>query len=185
MDTLELPVVGHGPSRHGARRRGWGPSDRPPVGLRLFFGVLGVGAMLSTGALLLSDRAPGVLQAVFGDRARQLWERIDASARVDLPPGSELPGTDALVHIAIWAVVATLVGLTVWGWRGLVFVTVCLAAASGLLELAQGRYAETRAVEASDAVANLLGIGVGVVVVAVTYLLWSGVAGVVRRLARR
>jgi hypothetical protein len=185
MDTLELPIVDGEPATRIARRGGWGPTDRPPIASRLFAGVLGFGAMLSTVALLLSDRAPGVLSSMFGDRARRLWERIDASERVDLPPGSDLPATDFLVHIAIWAVVTTLVGLTIWGWRSLVIAAAGLAVASGLLELAQGRYAETRAVEARDAVANLLGIGVGLVAVACCYVAWSGVCAAVRRLRDR
>lgn len=182
MDTLELPIVEGADARHDDVSTGWGPDDRPPMASRLFVGVLGFGAMLSTVALLLSDRAPGALRSMFGDRARQLWERIDASERVDLPPGSELPATDFLVHIAIWAVVTTLVGLAIWSWRGLMFAAMGLAAASVLLELAQGRFADTRAVEVRDAIANLLGIAAGLVAAAACYLVWSGAAAGLRRL---
>ena len=182
MDTLERPVVPSAPQRPAGRRT-W-PRDRPPLPIRLLVGVVGVGAMLATVALLLSDRAPGVLRAVFGERARDLWERIDASDRVDLPPGSELPPTDFLVHVAIWAVVACLVGLAIWTWRGLMVGAVVLAASSALLELAQGRFAETRAVEVRDAVGNLWGIGLGVLVAAACYVAWSLLAALGRRLRR-
>lgn len=181
MDTLEIPITEGAPAHPDVSVSGWGPRDRPPMASRLFVGFLGFGAMLSTVALLLSDRAPGALRSIFGERARRLWERIDASERVDLPAGSELPATDFLVHIAIWAVVTTLVGLAIWSWRGLALAAAGLAAASVLLELAQGRYAETRAVEARDAFANLLGISAGLVAVALCYLIWSGLASAVRQ----
>ena len=160
------------------------PVDRPPLVSRLFAALLGLGAALGAAALLLSDRAPGAVRSVFGERARRLWERIDASERVDLPPGSELPPADFLVHIGIWAVVATLVGLAVWSWRGLLVAGVLLVASSAALELAQGRYAETRSVEARDAMANAIGIGVGLVVAAGCYVTWSAMAALARRLRR-
>lgn len=143
-----------------------------------------MGAMLSTVALLLSDRAPDALSAVFGDRARRLWARIDASERVDVPAAEDLPPTDFLVHVAIWAVVATLVGLAIWSWRGLIAAAVVLAGTSGMLELAQGRYADTRAVELHDAIANLLGISLGVAAVGCCYVVWSLAAASLRRLRR-
>ncbi len=181
MDTLEMPLI-DGFEAPRDEPSGWGPRDRPPMAVRMFVGVLGFGAMLSTVALLLSDRAPGALSSMFGDRARRLWERIDASERVDLPPGSELPATDFLVHIAIWAVVTTLAGLAIWSWRGLAVAAVGLAAASVILELAQGRYADTRVVEARDAVANLLGISGGLIAVVGCYFAWSGLSAALRRL---
>ncbi|BAN00399.1 hypothetical protein [Ilumatobacter coccineus] len=185
MDTLELPIIDGDTAPVEAAPSGWGPRARPPVASRLFVGLLGFGAILSTVALLLSDRAPGALSSMFGDRARRLWERIDASERVDLPPDSELPATDFLVHMSIWIVVTVLVGLAIWSWRGLALAAITLAVASVALELAQGRYADTRVVEARDAVANLLGIGVGLAVVVGCYLAWSAVASIVRGLRNR
>ena len=152
--------------------------------LRALVGVVALGAALSTVALLLSDRAPGLLRSLFGDRVLDLWARIDAAQPVDLPQRSDLPPTDFVVHVAIWAVVAALVGLTVWTWRGLVVASSALVTASVALELAQGRWSSTRAVEASDAIANFLGIAAGTVVAAACYLAWSGAAGLVGRLRR-
>lgn len=187
VDTLELPIV-ESPSTSAARsasaRRGPGPVDRPPLALRILIGLVGAAALLSVAALLLSDRAPGALSTMFGDRARRLWERIDASGRVEIEP-SELPPTDTLVHIGLWAVVVALVGLAVWSWRGLVASAVALAAVSGLLELAQGRYSTTRVVEGRDMAANLLGVGAGALVAASCYLLWSAGAAAVRALRTR
>ncbi len=178
-----MPVAGTTLSTRTPRAR-TSPRARPPFASRLFFGLMGVGAMLTTVALLLSDRAPGAIEVVFGDRARRLWERIDASERVDLPPASELPSTDFFLHVIIWAVVAGLVGLALWTWRGLVVAAVVLAAASAVLELAQGRYSTTRAVEASDVAANMVGIGLGLAAAGVCFVLWSTLAGLARLLGR-
>lgn len=147
----------------------------------MFVGLLGVAAMLTTAALLLSDRAPGILRTVLGDRARRLWERIDTGNRVDLASGSTVTQTDFMVHVALWTVVTVLVGFTIWTWRGLVIAVGILAATSIGLELAQGRYATTRNVEASDALANLVGIGAGATAAGFCFLAWSGVAVIVRR----
>lgn len=194
MNTLELPVVASdqpGPTTVGAhrtRRRRWAPQDRPAPGLRIFVGLLGVTAMLTTATLLLSDRAPGILRAVFGERAQRLWARIDADNRLDAPAGAvatEVTQTDFVVHVALWTVVAVLAGLAVWTWRGLVIVCIALASASVALELAQGRLATTRAVEATDAAANLVGIAVGATIAGVCYLVWSGAATARRRLSSR
>lgn len=158
------------------------PADRPPLAVRALLALTGLGAILMATALFLSDRAPGVVERMFGDRVRRLWERVDASERVDLPPASELPSTDFFVHVGIWAVVAGLVGLALWTWRGLAVSALVLAGLSVLIELAQGRYATTRVVEARDAVANLIGIGLGLTTAALCLLVWSALAGVGRLL---
>ena len=165
-------------------RRERGPVDRPPMVSRLFVGLAGFGAIVCTVALLLSDRAPGALRTVFGDRVRDLWARVDATERVGLPSTGELPPTDTLVHVAIWAVVAALVGLAVWSWRRLVVGGVVLVAFSGALELAQGRWSTTRHVELRDFVANVVGIGSGLAAAAVCYLAWTGAARLARSLRR-
>ena len=187
MDTLELPTVApervtwyHVDPPH--RRRS--PRDRPPAVLRAAIGLLGVGAVLAATALLLSDRAPGLLQLAFGERAHRLWERIDAAERVGFRPDADVPPTDFLAHVAIWAVVAALFGLAVWSWRGLVGTAVLLAGTSLLVELAQGRYATLRTVQADDAVANVIGVSFGVLTAAACYAVWSLVAGVVRAVRR-
>lgn len=186
MDTLELPVVDTAElpavaTTASPRRR----QARPPFVLRMFAALAGVGASLVTVALLLSDRAPGLVETAFGDRARRLWERIDASERAQFVTEGELPQTDFVVHVLIWTVVAALVGLAVWSWRGLAVSAVLVATASGLLELAQGRYATTRVVEARDMIANLLGVGLGIALAALCYLVWSMFAALGRSLSRR
>ena len=103
MDTLEIPVVEPGRQPSPPKRR-WSPADRPPASGRLFVGLLGVAAILTTAALLLSDRAPGVLRSLFGDRARRLWERIDTGNRVELASGPDITQPDFMVHVALWSV---------------------------------------------------------------------------------
>lgn len=140
--------------------------------------------MLTTAALLLSDRAPGFLRSVFGDRARRLWARIDTGDRVDLAAGSQATQPDFMVHVALWAVVTVLIGFAIWTWRGLLIAVALLAVAGLGLELAQGRYASSRNVEASDALANLVGIGAGAATAGLCYVVWSGAAAIVRSFRR-
>ena len=185
MQTLESPTTLAGRSPSLARRsrpdRSWGarPRHRPPVGLRVVVGVLGVLTMISTVALMLSDRAPRALSDLFGDAAERLSARIDASAR--LPSTEGLPESDFLVHVGLWALVALLVGWTVWSWRGLLLGSLAVLAGSMLVEAAQDSYSDTRAVEASDVAGNAVGVGVGAAAVAVCYALWSAGAWLVQR----
>ena len=133
------------------------------------------------GALLLSDRAPGVLRTMFGDRAQRLWERVDNGGRTDAITGGARPEADFLVHVAIWAVVACLFGLAIWSWFGLVATALGVFGLSAVTEFAQGVWSSTRQVEAIDVVANAVGVAGGVTVAGVMYLLWSGVAALASR----
>lgn len=188
VDTLEHPAV---ESRRvtwyeaETTRPRWSPRDRPPASGRVFVGLLAFAAMLVTAALLLSDRAPGLLTSMFGDRARRLWERIDGDEQLGSAAGTELTSTDFVAHLAIWAVVTVLVGIALWTWRGLVVGVVALTAASLLLEAAQGKYASTRTVQAIDAVANLVGIALGAMAAGACYLAWSAGAAAIRRFRPR
>ena len=58
----------------------------------------------------------------------------------------------------MWALAVGLVGLAVWSWIGLLIGAVAVFAGSIVVEAAQGRYSDTRAVEASDVRANLTGV---------------------------
>jgi VanZ family protein len=143
-------------------------------------GLIGAAAVMSIVALMLSDRAPGVLQSVFGDAVQRLSARIDASER--LPSTERLPESDFLVHVGLWAVAAVLVGWTIWSWRGLVLGALTVLTISLLVEAAQGTYSETRAVELSDVAANAVGVGLGTTVAAACYLVWSLFGSLVDRM---
>jgi len=143
---------------------------------------LGIGAILFNAALMVSDRAPTVLRRVFGDWVRRLSERIDAGQRIaSVTSDPRLPPSDSLVHVAVWAVAVALVGLAVWTWRGLVVGGVVVLGCSLVIELSQGRLSDTRQVERRDAMANALGVGLGVVAVALCYVAWSTVARMFER----
>lgn len=151
----------------------------------MLIGLCGFVAVGFTGALMLSDRAPGFLRVVFGERIRQLWERIDAGGRTDVITAGARPETDFVVHAAIWAVVTILVGLAVWSWFGLLASAVGVFGLSVVIELAQGRWSSTRQVELRDLAANALGVSVGVVAAAFVYAAWSTVAGALAALSNR
>jgi hypothetical protein len=157
------------------------PVYRPPLPLRAGFAVLAAGALLFTGLLMLSDRAPGALRRVGGDYMRRLFERIDASERAaEVLADPRLPESDAIVHVAVWAVAIGLVGLAVWSWRGLILGAIAVFACSLLVEAAQGRWTDSREVEASDVRANAAGVALGSVAVAACYLLYSALAALIR-----
>jgi len=167
--------------RHGrtAQHRLLSPRDRPPASIRAFAAVLGAVALLVNVTLLLSDRAPGLLERAFGDAARQLWDRIDAGARTGIPT-DRVPENDFLVHVAIWAIAVVFVGLALWTWRGLAIGATVVFGCSVVLEAAQGRYSASRVVERADVLANAAGVVVGVATVAGCFLLWSAAAALAR-----
>ena len=158
------------------------PSSRPPIGLRALFGLLGLAMVMFNVVLMLSDRAPGFLRRVFGDVVVRLSERIDATGRI---PGEQLPETDAVVHLALWASATLLVGLTIWTWRGLLIASLTMLAISALVEIAQGVYSSTREVDPNDAVANATGVALGMLAAALAYLSWSMVAALGRSVRGR
>ena len=160
------------------------PANRPPLALRAFAALAGVAALLFNTMLMLSDRAPGALRRIGGDFARRLFDRIDANP-ADVLADPRLPESDSIVHIAVWAMAIVLVGWAVWTWIGLAIGAVAVFAASLVVEAAQGRWSDTRAVEISDVRANAVGVLVGAVVVAMCYIAYSAIAGLFRVTSRR
>jgi hypothetical protein len=151
------------------------PVRRPPVALRALLGLVGLAAVLFNVAIMLSDRAPRFLRRMFGDVVVRLSERIDAQGRIAT---EQLPETDAIVHIAVWAAATALVGLTIWTWRGLVLAALTMLAVSAAVEVGQGVYSSTRRVEIDDAIANAAGVALGVAAAALCYVAWSAVAAI-------
>jgi hypothetical protein len=149
---------------------------RPPIGVRGSIALLALVACAFAAALMLSDRAPGVLVDVFGDTVRQLWERVDASQRARLATDRALPEEDFVVHAVVWASIAGLVALAIWTWVGLVGAIVGVFGLSVVIELAQGRLSSTRSVESVDVVANGVGVAAGAATAAVVMVGWSLVA---------
>lgn len=151
----------------------WSPRHRPPIGLRVIAAMLGVGVLLFNAALMVSDRAPGFL----GNAARRLSARLDAGTSIrSAATDPRLPESDALVHIAVWALAIGLVGIAVWTWRGLLVGGVVVFGCSVVVEISQERLSDSRNFEMSDVAANATGVVVGASVVAVCYLTWSALA---------
>jgi hypothetical protein len=157
------------------------PQHRPPLVLRVFVALVGVAALGFNAMLMLSDRAPGALQRIGGDAVRRLFERIDLGGRgAGVLNDPRLPEDDAIVHVAVWAVAALLVGWALWSWIGLVIGAVAVFAASVVIEVLQGSLSTSREVEASDVKANLAGVVLGAAAAAACYLAYSALAAMFR-----
>lgn len=161
------------------------PRYRPPIVLRAFLALLGVGAMAFAAALMISDRAPSVLRRLFGEDVRRLWDRIDASERAQFVNEADLPEADFVVHVVVWAVTVMLVAMAIWTWRGLSVAVGGVFASSVIIELAQGRFSDTRSVSLDDVVANGVGVVLGACAVALMYLGWNGLGWLVNTTVQR
>ena len=162
------------------------PAHRPPVWFRAGFAVLGAGVLLFNLMLMLSDRAPGAMRSLGGDFVRRLFARIDASGpAAEVLADPRLPESDAIVHVAVWALAVGLIGLAVWTWRGLLVGAIAVLAASLVVEAAQGLWTDTREVETSDVRANAAGVVLGAVAVGACYLAYSAVGGLFRITSQR
>ena len=136
--------------------------------------------MAFAAALMISDRAPRELRRLFGADVRRLWDRIDAGERVQFVNEAHLPQADFVIHVMVWAVIVMLVAVAIWTWRGLTISVAGVFACSVIIELAQGRYSDTRSVELDDIVANGAGVAIGTCAVALMYLAWNGLASCVK-----
>lgn len=148
---------------------------RPGLGVRSAVSLAGIGIVLINAVLLLSDRAPRILRSVFGDGVRRITDRLDAGGRGNAAITARDIGDDSIVHFGLWAVAMFVIGLAVWSWIGLATASLAVAATSLMLEVAQGRYSSSRAVEVSDAAFNFLGVAAGATVAACLYMLVEGV----------
>ena len=153
--------------------------------LRIFAGLIGLLALLFNTALMISDRAPGVLRRLGGELVDELSERIDADSGVASAVSDGLPESDLIVHVGVWAVAVILAGVAVWSWRRLALAAVFTFTASVFIEAAQGLYTDTRSVEIDDVVANGFGVVAGTALVAMLYLAWSAAVIVVDSVRRR
>lgn len=130
---------------------------------------------------MLSDRAPGLIRRIFGDFAVELSNRLNSSERLGELTDGRTPGSDAIVHIGVWAVATALVGFAVWRWSSLLIAATLVFAASVFVEIGQGRYSSTRAVEMSDVTANGVGVLIGAAAAGVFYLVGGGLAAIMSR----
>jgi hypothetical protein len=163
-----------------------GPGGRPFARWRPLAVLLALVALVAVAALLLSDRAPGLVGDV-SDEVRAQVERAPPETRAELRRAVDRSGveeSDTWAHVGLWAGATALVGAAMWSWPSLVGAVVLLVAASTGLELVQERIAPGRITETSDIVANLGGIALGVALVLVVNA-GSGLPARIRRFSRR
>ncbi len=130
-----------------------GPGGRPFAGLRPLDALLALGAMLAGGLLLLSDRAPGLLE--------RLSRRIDVDSRVAQVAADTRSQSDFEIHIVLWGLVTVLVGLAMWSNRSLLAAAVTVLVVSGVAERAQGVLTDRRAMQVADLAGNVIGVCAG------------------------
>jgi len=145
-------------ARPGTRISPLGPGGRPLARWRPAAALLCAGALVGTAVLLLSDRAPGLL--------RRLSVRIDGGSSGAAQVASRTrPQSDFEIHVVVWAMVAVLLGLTMWSNRSVLVSAVVVFAASLAMEVAQQEVTLSRNLQVPDVVANAFGTlaGMGVV----------------------
>lgn len=141
------------------------PTALGPGGERLsrprrFAAAAALVAVVFTSLVMLSDRAPGILQ--------RIAERIDAEVAAVALIGahSVVDESDFQIHIGVWAAITVLVGLASWSWPSLLGGAGIVFAYSLALEVAQEMLSSTRAAQAADVLGNLIGVAAGLVAVA-------------------
>ncbi len=110
--------------------------------------------LLVSAVVLLSNRAPGLL-AWFSDR-------IDGgSSRVAQVASQVQPRTAFQIHLLLWAVTTSVVGLAMWSSRSVLGAAIAVLILSLVSERAQEVLTQTRSLQMSDAVANVFGVLAG------------------------
>lgn len=155
---------------------------RAPLALRAVVGLIALAALAFNAVLMISDRAPAAAKRLAGDFPQRLSDRLDASRSVDT---GQLPGNDAIVHIGVWAVATLLIVLTFWRWWSLVPLAAAMFVTSVAVEVGQGRYSTSRAVERSDIVANGVGVSIGAAAAAACMFVWAVVSASTRGIRRQ
>jgi hypothetical protein len=120
--------------------------------------LIAAGTALVGALVLMSDRAPGLLERVS--------RRIDAgSSRAAALASQTRPQSDFEIHIVLWAVITVVVGLTMWSNRSLLASAIVVLMASVVAERAQEALTASREMQLSDVVANTIGVlaGLGLV----------------------
>ncbi len=135
-----------------------GPGGRPFARWRPAAALTGVGTALVSGIVLMSDRAPGLLQ--------RLSARIDSgSSRAARLAAETRPQSDFETHILVWGTITLLVGLTMWSNPSLLVSAIAVLTTSVVAERAQEAFTLTRELQLADVVANTIGVlaGLGLV----------------------
>ncbi len=116
--------------------------------------LFALGTALVSALVLMSDRAPGLLERVS--------RRIDAgSSRAAQVAAQTRPQSDFEIHIVLWAVVTVVVGLTMWSNRSVLASAIVVLMASVVAERAQEALTLSREMQLSDLVGNTIGVCAG------------------------
>lgn len=158
---------------------------RPPVALRALVALVGVAVVASNAAIMLSDRAPGLLRRITLGLAERISRRLDTRTPAALARDPRLPDGDMLVHIGVWAAATILVGWALWSWGGVLIGSAGVLMTSYVVEFMQERVTDTRVFDIGDLAANTLGVLLGAAVVAVSYLLWNTIGTLLMRARQR
>lgn len=142
------------------------------LGRRLWGASFAVAFLAVAVVLLWSDRAGGLFDRAL-DVIIRTGRKVERDYNVDLIDRADVPGqTDQIAHALFWGS-----GMVLAGWllrrRVPVALTALLVAGVSLaFEVAQPSLSQTRAVEPSDALANLVGVGIGAAVIAAILWMW-------------
>ena len=120
--------------------------------------LIAAGTALVSALVLMSDRAPGLLE--------RLSSRIDAgSSRAADLASQTRPQSDFEIHIVVWAVITVVVGLTMWSNRSVLASAIVVLMASVVAERAQEALTISREMQLGDVVGNTIGVlaGLGLV----------------------
>lgn len=149
------------------------------MGRRVLAVALAILVLGGAAAALLSDRAPGALDAVT-DRAAAEVQAVERTTGRDLVSRDDVPiDAQTLGHGVLFAALTVTVALAAGRRASLLLVGAGVFAVSVGFEVLQAQLTTTRLAEPGDLVANAVGVGVGLATVAV------GRAATARSSARR
>lgn len=120
--------------------------------------LVAAGTALVSALVLMSDRAPGLLE--------RISRRVDAgSSRAARLAAETRPQSDFEIHIIIWAAITVVVGLTMWSNRSVLASAIVVLMASVAAERAQDALTLAREMQIRDVVGNTIGVlaGLGLV----------------------
>ncbi|MGY6502362.1 MAG: VanZ family protein [Acidimicrobiales bacterium] len=148
----------------------FGPGGRPLGGIRPYLvGALAIATLVLV-PVMFAERAPDLARAI----GRWIEDGDGLVGWVD--DTLWIPRSPFAIHIVAWGVVAGFAGLIAWSWRSL---QVFAAAAFGLslvVEMAQEWLTDTRHSQLDDAIANGIGVVIGVGLAIAANVVWRRLA---------
>ena len=170
MSSRDTHLMQSRPTTNGrtpsSRSVPFGPGGRPLGGVRPYLFVMFVVTGVVILPVMLADRAPRVA------RAMSRWINNSDSALADAAGMLRLPETAFEVHVLSWAVAALFAGLIAWSWKSFVALGLAVLTVSLTVEAAQDILTDTRTSQVDDAIANSIGVAIGLTVAAAANLVY-------------